>query len=125
MPIKFSDLSKEVRSTSIDVDGEPLAIVYRPKAMSAKAQILGGRLIKLAEDSKNKVPVDAKEVFQAIDDLVGVLKDLLVSWDLVGEDGERIPVTREWIERLPMEMLADIFRAVSEGQGPNATSAEA
>jgi len=125
MSIKFADLSKETRSTSIDVDGQPLALVYKPKALSAKAQILGGRLVKLAEDSKNGLAVDAKEVFGAIEDLVGVLADLLVSWDLTDESGEKLPASREWIERLPMEMLADIFRVVSEGQGPNETSAGA
>lgn|SRR5690606_25094579 len=112
MPIRISDLVKETRPLSIpldDEDGEEtLNITYRPSAMT---------------------PAVEAEMHQAISRrqggaaLVAPLSHLIVTWDVVDEAGEPLPVTTEVLNMLPIDFLSRIITEIGRDMNPNAGEA--
>ena len=96
MPISVSELQKNVRTLTVDYDGETVTISYRP-----------GVITPATSDEFNK---------QAA---VEQLESLLVSWDLLDEKEKTLPVSKELLDALPARFLAHLMSAIMGDMRPN------
>ena len=97
MPLKVSELAKEVRHMVVVVDkDDPEAVVnikYRPGAFTLE---VADKLKALAAE---EVQVEAVAI---------LLEPVLLEWDLLDEDGAPLPVTREGLAKVPLLFLAQV-----------------
>lgn len=104
MPIKVSGFSKTEKVATIEYEGETMDVGFNPNAVT----------LTLLDD------------IAATDTLEGVavqLQGVIIWWDLLGEDGKRLPPNLETMRNLPVNFLLkvmdDITTAtkVDEGEG--------
>jgi len=87
-----------------------LEVEYRPDAVTPRMVIQVDEAKKPAEQMRA---------------VVEALSRILVSWDLIGEDGKPYPITKASLMDLPLFFLAQVFQAVTEdmavGKGSTGT----
>ena len=108
MPIKIGDLSKEVREISFVFADETVNLSYKVGKYTGEAEL------RLSEAQTDKQPVNG---------LVNLLDGMLVSWDVLEDDGKPMPVTVENLRRLPVNFLAEVANTITEDMRPNAVTA--
>jgi hypothetical protein len=108
MSIKIGDLSKEVREISFVFADETVNLSYKVGKYTGEAEL------RLSEAQTDKQPVNG---------LVNLLDGLLVSWDVLEDDGKQMAVTVENLRRLPVNFLAEMTNAITEDMRPNAVTA--
>lgn len=119
MGVKVGTLAKRVENARIVVgpeEGEVVNVEFRPGALTL------GALDELQQAALQKTfnPV----VFETL------LKPILVSWDLLDDDGSPLPITREGLHKLPLEFIGELVSVLSsnaevaegEGKDSDATS---
>jgi len=89
MPIKLSDLQKQTRPLTLDFSGEQINVIYRPGAITPA---LTARFVDMS--NAEAVPI------------------IVAEWDILGDDGQPLPVTAEICETLPLEFLRAVVREV-------------
>lgn len=107
MPIKLSDLNKTRTTTAHTQYGE-VSITYMPSAYTAGIELL------LAEAESKPAQT-----------LVDLVKHLVIAWDIESDDGQPLAITQENLMMLPLDLLADILRAVTKDMRPNPTNSPA
>ncbi len=93
------DTVLKTKRVRIPFGEEVLEVEYRPDAVTPRMVI--------QVDDAQKPAAQMRAVVEA-------LNRILVAWDLIGEDGERYPITKEALLDLPLSFLAQVFRAVTE-----------
>lgn len=109
MPVSIGKLQRNTAQVAIDIDGETLNVVYRPSGLTPAA-----------EDQMHE-QVQAQRGGAS---LVTVLAPMLVSWDLLDEDGTSLPTDEATLRQLPTEFLSRVVEAITENMRPNPTSGE-
>lgn len=106
MTITVGALKRNARILSIAVDAESsVDVEYRPGAVTPA-------LVEDVSKTDAEMP------------LVQFLSALLVKWDILGEDGQPLPVTPATLAELPLEFLRLVRDAILEDlRGPKATRA--
>lgn len=106
MPISIKDLAKETRDVEVSLgNGQHLTVTYRPHwytlAVEEELALLEGAGIHTA----------------------AAFCKMACGWDLVDEDGEKVPIDVEAIKRLniPTRVLADAIDAITEDMRPKET----
>lgn len=114
MPIRLSDLANERRDTTITTPLGPLAVTYRPNALTPA-------------DSARLSSVQGEEW---VKQLLAMLEEYIVAWDLVGPvknkvtgeavvpADEPIPLKKEILQHVSSDLLGEIFRAVQSDRDP-------
>ena len=100
MPISLAELQNNTRTLTVDYDGQKVTVVYRPALLTTAGS-----------DGFAKL------------NIVGQMEQLLVSWDVMGDDDKPAPVTGELLGMLPARFLAHIADAVAGDMRPNAKRA--
>lgn len=108
MPLRLSQLRADMRSVTLDIEGESLTITYRPSAITPEAED------QLRDLSGQARPGAA---------LAELLANLIAGWDLFGDDEQPLPITPETLRRLPTAFLASAMQAIAEDIRPNGRSA--
>ncbi len=100
--MKFSDLKKEFRQLTVDIDGESLNIAYYVNAYTPEleADML---------DAEHK-PATA---------LAQAMTVMLKSWDLEDDDGKPYPLAFSALSKLPLNFMLKIFEAIGRDMRPN------
>lgn len=88
------------RKITIEYDGEPITIFFSPKNVSEE---------KLRELQNSNMSLSE------------LLADVLVDWDIIGEDNKPFPITPENLRTLPIDLLVVIQSAILESMFPNLT----
>ncbi len=92
--MKLSTLIGRTKQATIDFgDGDLLHYVYRPAAITGKMVIAINSLTETV----------------AIADFCADAAAVLASWDLLGEDGEPVPITPESLQTIPWGVLCIVF----------------
>lgn len=107
MPLDIRSLSARSREISVEYAGEIIRVTYAPAKVTPAWE--RGFQEALKDEWRTRALVDA-------------LAEILVGWDLT-EEGAPLPVTRESLARLPLDLLGAIFSAIMEDLRPNPTSA--
>lgn len=98
MPLSLGDLRSRTRRVAVPVAGETLEVEYRPTALTP------GLIAWLRGIEADGQP----------ERLAEVLCQVVIGWDLLGDDGAPLPVTEEVARELPLRLLGVIVRAVLE-----------
>jgi hypothetical protein len=123
MPFSLSDLNKKTRTVTVEYLGESAQVVYRPNNMTLRAQIVAGSLTMMARGGELGGQTIG-EATAAFSDLASSLVDLIVSWDILSEDGDPLPVTRDTVKALPLNLTVAIFSAIMNDTAPNPKAGE-
>jgi hypothetical protein len=105
MGVKVGTLAKRVEKARMVVPGdegqedEYVNLEFRPGALTL------GALSRLYEAAK----ADTFDP-EAMEEM---LKPILVSWDLLDDDGSPLPITREGLHKLPMEFVGELITVLA------------
>lgn len=110
MPITLADIAVDRRELSIPIGDGVLNIVYNLAGLTPQVE---AQFRRAAQEQQNG------------EALVAFLTPLLLSWDLLGEDGQPLPVTAEILQTLPLAFLARLVEAIGADIAPNPTSVAA
>lgn len=100
MPVSLRQLQQQRKTVSITYAGETFDVAYNPAAMTPKA------LDILTGESGDKHTI------------IRNLMLFLLDWDIVDEAGAKVPVSSEILEELPIDLLADISKALNNDIQP-------
>lgn len=107
MPIRLSELMRDTRTLTLTVGEDTLTVTYRPGGITPETE---DRLESLAQEQR---------VGQS---LIALLLDTLTGWDITDDKGKALPVTEAQLRRLPLALLGQLVRAITEDMRPNALS---
>lgn len=112
MPIRVLDLVNKRKEIVVEWEGEQVKLAYRPYS-----QVIENAMKEVATKA-------AAEGAKGIDRgaTIEQLKALLLSWELVGEDGKPAPISYETLDILPSPLLIAMNRAIVAAMYPNLTS---
>ena len=100
MPIRLSELTARQANLAVDVGGgETLNVVFRPGAITPEVAVI--------DETTN------------IDRVYGFFRQVIVSWDLVDDDGVPLPMVDASLARVPLVVLAEVMQAAIMAARPN------
>lgn len=116
MPLKLADLRKETRAVTFPFAGESVTVVYRPRLLSPvlRVQLLGGAGMFLEGEEAERVTLG--RFVEVNREYCAALAGLLESWDVLGDDGEPLPATAEWLEQFDAEFVRALVAAIVQDQ---------
>src|SRR6516165_2430477 len=100
MPINIGTVTAEEATTTVSYGGETGKIVYRPGAMTP------ARLEEIAATLNDDEP--SAEIMSTVQ----FLADMIVSWEIVQDDGATLPVTPDTVKALPIKFMGAIVNAI-------------
>jgi hypothetical protein len=108
MGVKVSTLAKVVEDAQMRVgpgEEDVVNIRYRPGALTLGAL----KRLESAAASKDFKP----DVFEDL------LTPILVSWDLLQDDGTPLPITAEGLDQLPLEFIGELISTLNTATKPD------
>ncbi len=109
MPIRLADLESNLRTINVAYFQFNAVVTYRPALMTPEGD---SQYAKAAEEGEDLN-------FLLIDRLCKVM----VTWDLVDEDGEMYPITPDALGKIDSGFLRAIIEAIGEDRAPKTKSA--
>ena len=107
---KLSQLKRDTADVTIPTDGdEPLVVTYRKGFMSPE-------LAERLDAAEELPPVGQLRI------LADLVQGAVIAWNLTGDDGEPLPVTRETVSALDSGALQVIAQAIQEAMRPDPQS---
>jgi hypothetical protein len=103
MPIKLHELAAKTRALEIPYAGDKVVFAYYPARFTPQVAF------KASDMANAPIPVVA---------LAELLAEVIAEWDILGENGKPLPVTQEWINQMPSDLLEAIIVAVGEDMRP-------
>lgn len=98
---KLSTLARDQALVVIPIGGERLTVAYRPSRATPN-------LLKRIAGADQ------------VDDVLGPLSELLVSWDLLDDDSDQpIPTTPEGLGGVPMSVLSHVAEGIAGALSEN------
>ena len=114
MPATLKSLTSKVNKLAIKIDDEPAAITvwYTTRKLTPKRQREINRLIKKVAEG------EADEMDSAIEQMLV----LVTRWDLKADetDTDSVPLTKEALEDVSLEVLGDILDQIMAAMSPKA-----
>jgi hypothetical protein len=101
MDLKHVIKPKETKKTVIKFGEEELNVSYKPMAYTAELEMR-------MEAARSKPASTA----------ASILSEILVEWDLL-ENGEPVPITKERLQKIPLEFLGMVFEGITKENSPN------
>ena len=99
MSIKLSEIQKNKRTCTMEFGGETAKVVYRPAAMTPESE----------DEFKT-----ALESGRSGDALAGMLANMLVEWDVLGEDDKPISVEYQVLRTVHTAILDAAIKAIMD-----------
>ena len=108
MPVSLSQLQNRRKTVEIEYDTETVQVVYNPAAITVKT---------LQELTSGDDKAHA---------LIRNLQLFMVDWDVEDGDGNKVPISAELLEELPIDFLVAISEGIDKdvqpGEAKGATS---
>lgn len=104
MAIKLKDLSRDSRTVTVAWDGEEANVTYKPSGYTPATEQ------ELNQDMIANLPNVA---------VAKMLSGLLVSWDVLDDDGAQIPTDYETLSHIQTDFLQAVLSAVTTDQAAN------
>lgn len=100
MAIKISDVKSGTQTVKVEWDGEQASVEYSPTAFTP------GMIHDLASE---------EDVIQVVE----LLDALLVSWDVLDDDGAALPTDKETLMGMPFTFLVRVMETVRKDMQPS------
>lgn len=116
MPLKLMELRKATRAVTFSYSGEDVTVVYKPGLFTAE------RRLRLIYGSNAYVDGDApraREVLSGWESYHADLAEVLVSWDVLGDDGKPCKPTADLLEQFPQSFINALVGALVNDQNVN------
>lgn len=97
MPIRLSDLEKDHRTCTFSVGEEKAQITYRPSAYTPELE--SSIMDEMDQTRLGKM-------------LAELLSKILIEWEIVDDQGNMIPPTKENLMKFPVTVLSQIMDTV-------------
>lgn len=104
MAVRLSDMRAKVTETFLTWDGERVDFAYKPNEFT----------MDLADDIEKAAEREDVNVVSML------LSPIVVWWDVLDDNDERIPASPENMGKFPMNFLLKIMKAITEDQDPEA-----
>lgn len=101
MPISLGALKNEERTFTFNYQGETAEITYRVHGYTPFLER------KAQESLQEQLPARSIAI---------ALAELLIAWDVVGENGQVLDVSYDTLEQFPFEFLTAVMNAITEDQ---------
>lgn len=101
MPISLSALKSGERTFLFEYEEESAEITYRLNTYTPELEQL------VADKLESGLPASSTAV---------ILAELLIDWDVVDDNGERLPTDYATLSRFPLEFLTALLTAISGDQ---------
>jgi len=113
MPLKLTELRKTTRTVTFSYSGEDVTVVYKPGLLTAtrRLRMLYGSGAYLEMDRPQ-----ARDVLTGWESYHTDLAALLVSWDVLGEDGKPCDPTAALLEQFPQSFINALVGALIDDQ---------
>lgn len=108
MPISLAQLKGNIRTINVTYFSDNLAVTYRPSELTPQNQSIINDKIEAGE---------AKNI------LIEMLCKVMITWDVVDEEGVMLPITPETLAQAPGPLLLAISEAIGEDARPKPKSA--
>lgn len=102
MAVRLSAMKAKVTETALNWDGEEVAFAYKPNEFT----------MEMADD------IAAKAEAEDLGGVAAMLAPIVVWWDVLDDDDQRIPPTAENMRRFPLNFLTKIMGAITEDADP-------
>jgi hypothetical protein len=104
MSVRLSEMKAREKASQVTWDDEIVDFGYFPNAFS----------LQVAEDVSNAAAANDLSV-------VAVMLEPIISWwDVLGDDGERMPTDAETMKQFPLSFLMALMEQVGDDQRPPA-----
>jgi len=107
MPVRIGKLSANTATVAVEIDGETLNVVYRPSGLTPETE---DRLQEMVKEQRGGAS------------LIVLLREILVSWDLLDDNDQPLPVDERTLRGLPITLLSRVAEAISDDMRPNPQS---
>ena len=102
MGVRLSAMKAKITETSLEWDGEVVDFAYKPNEFTMEL----ADEIQAAAEAENMNAVSA------------MLSPIIVWWDVLDDDDQRIPPTAEQMRKFPLNFLVRIMGAITDDQNP-------
>lgn len=109
MAVKLDEMQGRTKTLVVNWDGEKVDVSYFPNVVTPEL------LEKVAEASEK----------DNLDVLGVMLEPVIEWWDILLEDGSRLPTDSATIKKVPMSFLNNLQDAIQEAQRPPESSSSA
>jgi hypothetical protein len=106
VPISMSNRSKRTKKITVELDGDTFEVWYRPDAISPRY---------MRELEANKLT--------SADRALEMARRFVTEWDILDDDGQRIPPHDERAESFGMPVINAVLNAITKDQYPDPTPA--
>lgn len=110
MGIRLTDMLSRSTTTDVKFDGELVTVSYYPNAVTLE---LSDRLDKEARAADLALEAGEDTEF---DSITGQLIPVLEWWDVLDDQGERVPPTRANMRKFPLTFLTAVMDAIVADQ---------
>lgn len=104
MGVRLSAMKAKITETDLDWDGEKVAFAYKPNEFT----------MEMADD------IAAAAEKEDLSSVSAMLSPILVWWDVLDDEDERIEPSAENMRRFPLNFLMRIMARITEDQDPEA-----
>ena len=119
MPIRMSDVLKETRTETFEYSGEQVTVEFRQNALTPQFSEMVLRFTELEnEEGTGRLRLES----ELSGELVEALVWLMTEWDVLGDNGKPLPITKANLRRLPTSFLFALLAALLGVNRPNEAS---
>jgi hypothetical protein len=130
MPIRLADIYKDTKTVTFTYDGQDVTVEYRHKKLTPvnRVALMAGSSFfmdrKPSAEDEEEAGATWQEVMAGNDRFYGLLTEMIVAWDVLGNDGKPLPVTVEWLGQLPQDFLSALLKTMFDDGRPDPTKGE-
>lgn len=135
MPIRLADIYKDSKTVTFEYEGSEVTVEYRHKKLTPVnrvALMAGSEFFQerkpATKPGKGKKPQETglswRDVMDGNERFYGLVAEIIVSWDVLDEEGQPLPVTVEWLGMLPQDFLSGMIVALIADGRANPTKGE-
>lgn len=98
MPITLDNLKKDVRTCTVEYNGETAQVTYRPSGYTPEVEDRFQTYVQSSRSSNG---------------FAEFLAGILISWDLLDDNGKEFPIELEDLRTLPGRFLTIVVNAIT------------
>lgn len=116
MGIKASTMRDKVREITVDWEDESLAVGIRPGRYTGA--LMEGIQEATADAQRAEASGDMEAAQAAVAAVAHATAEVIAWWDVLDEDGERLPVDADTLNSLPLSFVQHVMTQAGEAIRP-------